>query len=83
MTSTLTLAAVVVVVGLLFAAALFVARRILRLAIKLALVGAVVFALFAGGMIGWWRGWFSPSSNVHAPVRQTNTRAPSNTRPSR
>jgi heme A synthase len=70
-------------VVVIFAAVLFVARRILRLAIKLALIGAVVFALFAGGIFGWWRGWFDSSPRTQRPVTQTNQTRNSNRRPSR
>ena len=72
-----------IVVFVLFAAFLFVARRILRLAVKLALVGAIVAALFAGVTLGWWRGWFNSSSRAEHPVTQSNQRANSNRRTSR
>jgi len=78
-----TAAGVLLVFVVLFGVFLFFARRILRLAVKLALVGAVVFSLFAGTMFGWWRGWFSTGSNERVPVRQTNNRPTSNTRPNR
>jgi len=62
----------------LFGVFLFFARRILRLALKLAFVGAVVFSLFGGAMVGWWRGWFSPGSKVDPATVQSNQRANSN-----
>ena len=37
---------------------LFVAKRLLRLAFKLVLVGIVIVALLAGAGYGWWNGWF-------------------------
>ena len=46
----------------LFGVFLFFARRILRLALKLAIVGAIAFSLFSGTMVGWWRGWFESAS---------------------
>jgi uncharacterized SAM-binding protein YcdF (DUF218 family) len=61
-------------IGVLFAVGLFFARRILRLAIKLAVVGAIVFALFAGGLFGWWRGWFE-AGRKNQPAATTNKRA--------
>jgi hypothetical protein len=57
---------VLLVLLVLFGVFLFFARRILRLALKLAFVGAIVFSLFGGAMLGWWRGWFSPSSKETA-----------------
>ena len=65
--------------AILFVLFLFVARRILRLAVKLAAVAAIVCALFIGGIVGWWRGWFS-NSNTHGAARQTNSRTTSNSR---
>jgi multisubunit Na+/H+ antiporter MnhC subunit len=59
---------------------LFVARRVLRLAVKLAIVGVLVLLLVAGAGYGWWHGWFGSQANHPAP--QTNQRANSNRRPS-
>jgi len=72
-----TATALVLMVGI-FAAVLFVARRLLRLAIKLAFVGAVIIALAGGGLFGWWRGWFDSSSRTQRPNPQTNQRANTN-----
>lgn len=58
---------------------LVIARRMLRLAMKLAIVGVLVLLLVAGATYGWWRGWFS-SSTVERPANQ---RPNSNRRPSR
>ena len=58
---------------------LFVARRDLRLALKLAIVGVLVLLLVAGATYGWWRGWFG-SSQANHPASQTNQRANSNRR---
>ena len=71
---------IVLVLVVLFGVFLFFARRILRLALKLAFVGAVVFSLFGGAMLGWWRGWFSPSSKGDRVTTQSNQRANSNRR---
>ena len=60
-------------------ALLFVARRVMRIAIKLALVMTIVFAVLLTVGVGWWRGWFSSSPN---PARQTN-RATTPNRPAR
>jgi len=68
----------VVVVGFLF-----VARRVFRLALKLALVGALVVVLICAAAFGWWRGWFDSSSGPRRPAApQSNQRPNSNRRPS-
>ena len=76
----LSTSAVAVLLVIVVVAFLFVARRILRIAIKVAFALTLVFALLLAAGVGWWRGWFSLNSNPRAPVRQTN-RANSNTRP--
>lgn len=76
----ITAVGVLLVLVVLFAVFLFFARRILRLALKLAFVGAIVFSLFGGAMLGWWRGWFSPSSKADRVNVQSNQRANSNRR---
>jgi hypothetical protein len=71
-----------ILVVAIFAIVLFVARRLLRLAIKLAFVGAVILALTGGGLFGWWRGWFeSSSSRTQRPTTQTNQQRNANRRP--
>lgn len=59
MTIAITTGLIVFVVVALF---LFVTRRMLRLAIKLALVCVLVLLLLGGAIFGWWRGWFGSSS---------------------
>ena len=76
----ITAAGVLLVLTVLFGVFLFFARRILRLALKLAFVGAIVFSLFAGAMLGWWRGWFSESSRGDGATINSNQRANSNRR---
>jgi hypothetical protein len=50
--------AVILVVALLgFAVFFFVVKRLLRMAIRLAVVGALLFALLAGA-VAWW--WYDP-----------------------
>jgi hypothetical protein len=71
----------IIVVIAIFVIGLFFARRILRLALKLAFVGSVVFALFAGGIFGWWRGWFESSPRTQRPAAQTNQQRNSSRRP--
>jgi 4-amino-4-deoxy-L-arabinose transferase-like glycosyltransferase len=70
---------VVFVVVALF---LFLARRVFRLAVKLALVGVLVILLVCLSVFGWWRGWFGTSSSTQRPVPQSNQRPNSNRRPS-
>jgi len=48
--------------------------------LKLAFVGAIVFSLFGGAILGWWRGWFSPSSRGDGVTIQSPQRANSNRR---
>ncbi len=38
---------------------LFIARRMLRLAIKLVIAGVIVVPLLFAAAVGWWRGWFA------------------------
>jgi hypothetical protein len=58
---------------------LFVARRILRIAVKLAFAMALVLVLIVGAGIGWWQGLFSSSSSSARPS-QTNQRTNANRR---
>ena len=52
------LTATIVIVALVgFGIFYFVAKRVLRMAIRLAVVGAVLFALLAGA-VAWW--WYDP-----------------------
>lgn len=71
-----------ILVVAIFVIVLFVARRLLRLAIKLAFIGAIIIALTGGGLFGWWRGWFetSPSRAQH-PTTQANQPRNTNRRP--
>jgi uncharacterized membrane protein (UPF0182 family) len=52
---------------------LFVLKRVLRMALRLAVVGALLLALLVGA-VAWW--WYEPfggpsNSNRNAPARQT------------
>jgi membrane protein implicated in regulation of membrane protease activity len=71
------------IVLVVFVAFAFIARRVFRLALKLALAGAVIAVLFVGASVAWWRGWFSSSSRNERPIPQSNQRSNSNRRPSR
>jgi hypothetical protein len=66
--------AVAILLVIVVVAFAFVARRILRIAIKFALVMTILFALLLAGGVGWWRGWFSTGSKT--PAHQTNRTAP-------
>ena len=67
----------VIVVVLVIAGAVFfvIARKILRLALKLAFAMAVVFALLITAGFGWWRGWFETGTKNRAPAAASNKRA--------
>ncbi|MCA1592782.1 MAG: hypothetical protein LC754_09065 [Acidobacteria bacterium] len=73
--STQLTAIVVAVIG--FAVFFFVVKRVLRMAIRLALVGAVLFALLAGAVAWWWYGAslsdFSPTQNRNTATRPART----------
>lgn len=57
----------------------FVLKRLLRLALRLAMVGAVTFALVVGA-VAWW--WYAPLDKARDAVkRQRNSNA--KTRPAR
>ncbi|HEX9544993.1 MAG TPA: hypothetical protein VF955_07390 [Pyrinomonadaceae bacterium] len=62
---------------------LLVARRVFRLALKLAFVGVLVVLLVVGASVGWWRGWFGLSSRPEKKVTPTNQRVNSNRKPAR
>ncbi len=51
------LTAIVVFAVVAFGIFFFVVKRVLRMAIRLALVGAILFALLAGA-VAWW--WYAP-----------------------
>lgn len=56
---------------------IFIARRMLRMAIKMVFVGVIVIALLIAAAMGWWQGWFNFSStNTErpAPTRRAPTR---------
>ncbi|MBA3241463.1 MAG: hypothetical protein H0T60_09600, partial [Acidobacteria bacterium] len=48
------LTAIVVFAVVAFGIFFFVVKRVLRMAIRLALVGAILFALLAGAVAWWW-----------------------------
>jgi len=63
---TITSAIIAVVAVLVF---FFVAKRVLRLAIRLLLVGVVMVALLAAAVWGWWSGWIgSTHGNTPKPA---------------
>ena len=62
--------AIAVLMIICVVAFLFAARRIMRIAIKVAFAMTLVFALLLTGLVGWWRGWFSANSKT--PPHQTN-----------
>ena len=70
----------VLILGVVF---LFIARRILRIAMKLAFAMAVIVLLVAGAGVGWWQGWFETSTKNRAPAGTTNKRPAGANRSSR
>ena len=78
MFTTVTTGLIVFVVVVVFP---FVARRVFRLALKLALVGALVILLICAAAFGWWRGWFGSSSETQRPPSQSSQLPNSNRRP--
>jgi hypothetical protein len=58
------------IVFLVVLGVLFVGRRVLRLAVKLAIAGVLILLLLAGVTVGWWRGWFGASSSAARPTSQ-------------
>jgi hypothetical protein len=50
---------------------LFVLKRVLRMALRLAVVGALLLALLVGAVAWWWYDPLggSPSNNRNAPAR--------------
>ena len=57
---------------------LFVARRILRIALKLAFAMAVMFVLVVGAGVGWWRGWFETPTKNRVPAATNKRVTPGN-----
>jgi ribose/xylose/arabinose/galactoside ABC-type transport system permease subunit len=67
------------IIGTIF---LFVASRILRIALKLVFAMAVILVLVVGAGVGWWRGWFETTKQNRIPATTTNKRAaPANRSP--
>jgi hypothetical protein len=53
---------------------LFVLKRVLRMALRLAVIGALLLALLVGALAWWWYepfGGRSSNSNRNAPARQS------------
>ena len=73
------LTATVIIVALVgFGIFFFVAKRLLRMAIRLAVVGAVLFALLAGA-VAWW--WYDPLGSSGNSNQNRNSSRPA--RPAR
>lgn len=62
------------IVGLLLF--VFIAKRLLRLAIKMVLVGVVIVALLAGAGYGWWNGWFETQTKSQRKPGPSRTASP-------
>jgi heme A synthase len=68
------------IVFVIVALFLLMARRVVSIALKLALVVLMVVLLFGTAAFGWWRGWFS-APKTQRPTTQSNQRPNSNRRP--
>jgi len=68
--------AIAAVIGLVVF--LFIAKRVVRLAVRLVLVGVLVLALASAGAWAWWNGWFgsqpTPRTERSAPARRATSR---------
>ena len=73
----MTTAAVIVAALVGFSLFFFVLKRVLRMAIRLAFVGALLLALLAG-TVAW--GWYAPTASTQGQNRNAPARA---TRPAR
>jgi len=70
--------AIIIAAALLgFLVFLFVLKRVLRMAVRLAVVGALLLALLAGA-VAWW--WYAPASG---PTPGQNRNAARPARPAR
>jgi hypothetical protein len=67
--------AILAVVGLVIF--LFIAKRVLRLALRLMLVGVFILALLAAGAWGWWNGWFGTPATPQPARPAATPRKPS------
>jgi len=68
------------IVFVIVALFLFVSRRIVSLAFKLAVVGLLVILLASAGAYSWWRGWLGSASSTPRPAPQSNQRPNTNRR---
>jgi hypothetical protein len=70
----MTIAVIISIVALIGAlwVFLFIARRAMRWAVRLALLGIVVLALLVGGL-AWW--WYYGAGESNAPVRESRPAA--------
>ncbi|MCA1632788.1 MAG: hypothetical protein LC802_03480 [Acidobacteria bacterium] len=57
--------AVIIFAVVAFGIFFFVVKRVLRMAIRLALVGAILFALLAGAVAWWWYAPFGGSGDAN------------------
>jgi hypothetical protein len=72
MDTTLTYAGIAIVAVIALVVFLFIAKRILRVAVRLMFVGVVILALLAAGGWAWWNGWFD-SKAAPTPARPAAT----------
>ena len=69
---------IAVVVGVVGIALLFIVmRRVLRMAIRLVIIGVVLFALLIGGVFWWWN---TGTGDKASPARDAGTQRRGNSR---
>ena len=75
MDSAITYPGIAIAAAIVLVVFLFIARRLLRLVVRLMFVGVLVIALLAAGAWGWWNGWIvwpaTPPTEHAAPTRRT------------
>jgi hypothetical protein len=73
-------AGIIIVIALAgFVLFFFVVKRLVRMAVRVALVGAFLFALLVGA-VAWW--WYAPLGNSSSPTGR-GARPASSPRPAR
>lgn len=72
MESTVTYALIAIVGVIALVVFLFIAKRVVGMAVRLALVAVFILLLVAGGAWLWWNGWLG-SPNASPPPRPMAT----------
>lgn len=72
MDTTLTYAGLAVVAVIALVVFFFIAKRVLRVAVRLMFVSVLLLALLAAGGWAWWHGWFDAKATP-SPARPAAT----------